>query len=336
MSIDLLLRSSKKPSSKQIEEVIKPLGWHREVFVKGYHNPSYRWFQTKNHESTRGCWLFIYAPESTGLDTARTVFHAYSNAGRSYEDLEAQNNVIRALRQKFTGSLENSETGKNSYLPNDITRLSPAEKACGYAYLHFQHNLGRASMSIQDIDKQHIKLSKLMPYAFTMHPGVVRNNILLPFLVAILEALLKDFFIAYIDSHPAIQDRIYEKKSKVDYVVLKQLMKNEKTIAQIESSEYSFQNLLSAHTAYRNYIGIDLFQILNRRIKFEKRFYVIRNVLQEMISLRHDVIHGANVHIHLDKNQICLYLNVLERFGASFENIFLKGKNFKFNLERWI
>jgi len=142
VSRDLYLRCKQHITADQIETVILPLGWVRTEDL------CYSWFHTEHHESTRGCWLYVtYDPEDQPRGT-KTLFHAYSNAGRSHEDLEAQNGVLRALRKDLGGSLLNPEDGRRTYLLNDVPKLTPSEKACGFTYVVFDQHLGRVSMLI--------------------------------------------------------------------------------------------------------------------------------------------------------------------------------------------
>jgi len=336
MSIDLYLRCKRSPNARAIEKIIFPLGWEKQEYFPGSKNLSYQWFHRENFESTRGCWLFLSKPSDDDPSDTKLVFHAYSNAGRSHEDVEAQNGVIKALRKAFEGSIYNPQEGKQSYLENDIPKLSPSEKACGFTYIDFQHNLNRASMAVSDISERTQKMMELSEWYATLDVGIVRNNTLLPFLIASLESFLKEFFIAYLETHPDVQKKIYEKKSKIEYSELKKLLIGEKTLAELEADNYTFQNLYSANNAYKNYIDVDIFKILDKRKKVKNQSRVVRDVVVEMLDLRHRIIHAAYIDISLDRSRMERYVSYTRKAGELFVNTFLSEKSFRIDLEEYV
>jgi len=336
MSIDLFLRCKRSPSTKAVEKVVLPLGWEKQEYFPGSKGRSYVWFHRENYESTRGCWLFITKPEETDPKGTKLVFHAYSNAGRSHEDYEAQNGVIKALRKSFGGSIYNPQEGNQSYLVNDIPKLSPSEKACGFTYIDFQHNLNRASMAVSDISENTKKMMELGEWYASLDVGLLRNNTLLPFVVASLESFLKEFFTEYLETHPDVLEKVYEKKSKIEYSELKKLLSGEKSLAQHEADNYTFQNLYSANNAYKNYIDVDIFKILDQRKKVGKKVKVVRNVIVEMLELRHRIIHAAHIEITLDKDKMSTYIAYTRKAGELLVNTFLSEKQFRIDLEEWV
>lgn len=336
MSIDLYLRCKRSPSTKAVEKIIFPLGWEKQEYSPGSRERSYQWFHRENYESTRGCWLFLYKPGEDVPKGTKLVFHAYSNAGRSHEDYEAQNAVIKALRKAFGGSIYNPQEGKQSYLENDIPKLAPSEKACGFTYIGFQHNLNRASMAISDISEQTQKMMNLGEWYATLDVGILRNNTLLPFLIASLESFLKEFFIAYLETHADVQEKIYNKKSKIEYSELKKLLSGEKTLAELEADNYTFQNLYSANNAYKNYIDVDIFMILDKRKKVGNKSRIVRDVVIEMLELRHRIIHAAFIDISLDRIKMESYVAYTRKAGELFADAFLSEKNFRIDLEEYV
>lgn len=307
MSIDLFLRCKKSPTTKAIEKVIFPLGWEKQEYFPGSKARSYLWFHRENYESTRGCWLFLNKPDEDDPKGTKLVFHAYSNSGRSYEDFEAQNNVIKALK-----------------------------KACGFTYINFQHNLNRASMAVSDISKHTIKMMELGDWYGSLDAGVIRNNTLLPFLVASTESFLKEFFIAYLETYPNVQEKIYEKKSKLEYSELKRLLSGEKTLAELEADNYTFQNLYSANNAYKNYIDVDIFKVLNKRKRVKNKSRIVRDVVIEILDLRHKIIHAAHIDIGLDRNRMETYIAYARKAGELFVSSFLAEKSFRIDLEEYV
>ncbi|MGH7596216.1 MAG: hypothetical protein ACREOI_07680 [bacterium] len=284
MGIGLFLYSKNSPKTKNIEKIIFPLGF------KPVDEPSgrwYWWFKTDNYESIRGCHLDVMRvndnqdyPKGT-----KTVFSSHTSACRSYEDLEIQNRVLRELRNSFGGSIYDPQEDRYGYIKNDIPKLSPAEKRCGLVYSHFEDNLGRAMIATSDLDRRYIELRNLgnKDVELTYDKNMITNNFIVVFLVSVFESFLKDLFIAYLEMDREIQNRIFEKKSKIEYITLKELLENKKTLAEIEADSYTFQNLHSANLAYSNYCGINLFQIWNKKKKIGKRFFNILKLLEKLL-----------------------------------------------------
>ena len=330
MSIDLFLRIKQKPNTEKIEEVIFPLGWRA-----GTEKNEYFWFHKENYESTRGVWLFLYTPSDEDPKGTKLVFCVNSKVGRSWEDLNAFNNVIRELRKKFGGSIWNPQTAKQSYEENNIIKLSPLEKACGFCYSHFKDNLSRARLSIDKLDTRLQSLSEITGFVHTLDSGLIRNNLILVFLIGSLEIFLKDFFINYINCSSEIQEKIFEKR-KIDGVDVKRLISKEITIAEYEAEQFTFQNLQSANKAYREYLGIDLFKVLGQRKKIENKYYVLFDFIQEALKLRHKIVHTTFLEKDLDENKMMLYTKGIELIGKIFINDLLDNKGLRIDLEKFL
>lgn len=174
MSIDLELRSPHYITKKELEEIIFPLGWTTD---KRY--SSYIWYQTSNFESTRGAWLDFRYVENAQYRKTKTIITSSTNAGRSYEDLEAQNNVLKVLKGHFGGYIYNTQDGTRNYIFNDIPKLLPLEKAIGFVYITFSHNIIRASIIVEEVDERIIKSKDL--YIASLDKSLLRNNTVIPF-----------------------------------------------------------------------------------------------------------------------------------------------------------
>ena len=336
MSLDLYLRSRVRPTEEEIERVILPLGWKRQDHHSKSGTLSYNWFFREEFRSIRGCWLFVeYDPEEAPKDT-QVRFHSYSNAGRSYEDLDAQNAVLRTLRKHFGGSLFNPGEGNGSYLVNDIPKLSPAEKGCGMAYVYYQQNLGRATLLVDDLSDRSIALSEFSDFFLTLDIGILRNNTLIPFLIAALETFLRELFTRYLELRPEIQERIYTARTKLEYSQLKDLLSGEKTLAQLEAEQYTFQNLASANVAYKRYLEIDLMKVLGVRKRWKSRIRNVREVIEEMLELRHKIIHSAYIDISLNREKVEMYVFYLEQAGQLLAERLLNERSFRIDLEQYI
>lgn len=332
MSLDLYLYSKKSPTKESIEQVIFPLGFEPENDPSGM---SYSWFKTDNYESLRGCRLYISKGDPKDKEIprgTRTVFDSYSNAFRSYEDLAMQNNVIRKLKSAFGGSVYDPQEGRYGYIKNYITRLSPAEKRCGLVYGHLHNNLHRAKLGTSDLDPKFVGLKSIDERLPSLDKGLVTNNLIAVFLVSSLEAFLKDLFIAYVEMHPELQERIFNKSSKIDYQTLRELLEKEKTLVEVEADSYNFQNLQSANWAYSTYLKLNLFDLWNRKRKIGKRFHVIREVIEELIQLRHQIVHTAYLRVDFDGENVDKYRESVQCAGEFIAQA-LEKQGFRIHIE---
>ncbi len=340
MSIDLYLYCKKSPSRSAIEEVILPLGFRIEKEMSEKEQPWYFWFEEKNLASVRGCWVYWYkceAGEEAPRGT-RTIFVVTTYAGRSHEDLDMQNRVIRQLKKKFGGSVYDPQEGRYSYLQNDIPKLTYPEKRCGFAYLNTLQLIWRISDIPQDVFIKTEKSDRFLEEhgLLSLPSEIIQNNVLLPFLVSVLESFLRDFFIAFVDGHPDLLEHIYERQGKLEYAMLRDLLKGKASLAEYEANNYSFQNLESANVAFQRYIGVNLFSVWKKRKKFDGKFYVVREVLQELLSLRHRIIHKAYIKPSLGKKETMRYIKFVEHALDLLAQHLEKEKNFRIDLEKYL
>lgn len=166
--------------------------------------------------------------------------------------------------------------------------------------------------------------------------AIMRNNVLLPFLVSLLETFLRDFFIVFVDSHSDLSERIFDRQGKLEYAALRDMLKGKVTLAEYEANSYSFQNLESANAAFQQYMGVNLFKVWDKRKKFNDKLFVVRAVLQELLSLRHRIIHEAYVELNLDKDETTKYIQFAEYALVLLASHLEQQKNFRIDLERYL
>lgn len=332
----MYLYSKKSATKTAIEEVIYPLGF--KPVDESSKELYYYYFQEENYESVRGVQLSVSKADPKDREIPRgthTIFMARTAAFRCYEDIEMQNNVIRKLRSVFGGSVYNDDEERYAYVENDVTRLSPAEKRCGFVYLNFHDNIERATWAASELDPNYEKRKQLDEELSSLDKGLIVNNLIAVHLVSVLETFLKDLFIAYIEMHPDLQQKIFDRQSKVDYQTLRALLEEEKSLAEVEADYYTFQNLKSANLAYSTFLQINLFEIWDRKKKISKRFYKIRDVIEELLELRHKIVHAAYISPDFDKARINKYVSVVEAAGKRLAEA-LEEKDFRIDLDKYL
>ncbi|GAA5527617.1 HEPN domain-containing protein [Herpetosiphon gulosus] len=333
MSIDLFLRTKNQPTRRQIEKIIFPLGWKKATYYSGYKGLSYYWFNENNYESTRGCWLFIdYNPVENVPKDTKVVFHAYSNAGRSFADLEAQNNVIKQLKKAFLGSLYNPQEGVCSYLYYEIPEFTVIERGCSIVYRNFINNIITSKIAVQDdIDEFNYKKENL-PWMLRFDKGIIINNLIIPYIVSSIEEFLKNFFVIYVNNQESIQKNILK---KLDLHSFKNMYTKKVTIGDEYARLTSFQNIPKIISAF-NEIEIDIEKILNVNKIFNKKEINIKKVIAKYITIRHKIVHEAFIDIEINKNDILTLIFATENFIDEFKLYMKKNKNIIIDIDEYL
>lgn len=332
ISIEVDILIDKHIDKRDIEEIIYAYG-----FKNTEHENTYYWFN-EDFISTRGCWFtFSYDVEffqenEEEYEIIKTVCSTSTNSGRSYNDFQMQNDVIKKFEEVFGGIVYSGD--EVGYYENEITNLSRTEIACGYAYITFERNLFMAKQLIEEVDAEKITMFKELGLPPMFEKNFLRNNTLIPFLVSIMESFLKTFLYSYISSNKEAENLIFKKKDKLSYSVVKELLNKEKSIIDIEMEFYSFQNFNSANKAYTQFIGLDLFsEILSYKMRVDEQDISMVSVLSDLLDKRHKLIHDAILDYSVDKQQMEKYHNCLVLLKETFKYVFKEKKNMRIDLE---
>ncbi|WP_197226298.1 HEPN domain-containing protein [Priestia megaterium] len=309
----------------------------------------YLWYKRENFESLQGCgFAFGYDIEKgenkfvdflgigENMQYVKTLCRSQTFAGRSYEDLEMQNEVIRKLQDKFGGNIYASTNGKSEFIRNYITKLTPTEKGCGVAYQKFQNNIGKAMDLIQDVDEDIISNSFLAE----RDRSLLSNNILIPFMVTVLETFLKTFFKTFLMTNKNASEKaarnVMNKTVSLKPSVLKDLRDGKLTNIDVITREYSFQNIPNINAAYNEYLSCNIYEILNKRIDYKGKFVSIKEVLYELIRSRHKIIHEADMDKTLVREKLDKYIFFLVVFGEEFIKMFKKNKGLRLDIRNYL
>ena len=167
----------------------------------------------------------------------------------------------------------------------------------------------------------------------TFEKAVVINNLILPFLVASFEAFLKEFFIAYIDTTPALHAKVYARRKRFDAEVVEALLSGVRTLGQTEAANFTFQNIASANAAYVDYLDINLYELWRRKRKFAGKYYVILDLIDDLLARRHNIIHSAELELQLNANDVDRYAHGLQAAAERLVSHLQREKAFRIDLE---
>jgi hypothetical protein len=101
------------------------------------------------------------------------------------------------------------------------------------------------------------------------------------------------------------------------------LLSGERRLETVVADWYSFQNLNSINTAYRDWFGIDVWKLVRRRRKIGKRIILLEEQLNRLIEFRHGIVHHFDVDFRLGRDDLLQLLDtvsvVIETFVDHLE-----------------
>lgn len=328
ISIEVQLLIDKHIPKSEIEALIFSMGFKKREDKGGYF-----WLGDK-YKSIRGCWFGFGYDDSIYVDgeekNYKTICETTTFSGRTYSDYQKQVDIIKLLEDSFGGEVYTE--GDSGYVPNIIPNLDETEIACGLAYSNFKTNLTMTERLIEDVDIVKVKRDIERGFPLT-DVSTLRNNTLIPFLVAIMETFFKTFIYRYLETNEEAQNLIFKKKDKIPYSVVKKLLSNEITISDIEIEEYSFQNLKSANNAFDKFLKLDLFKdFLSVKLEFEGEDRELVSILSELIEKRHKMIHEAELTQILNKEKVEGYHLALKILGENFVKVLEEKRRMRIDL----
>ncbi|WP_242310394.1 hypothetical protein [Bacillus cereus group sp. BfR-BA-01524] len=331
-SLQLCLTVEGEVTLQEIEEILAELGFERRFNNLHW----YKWFD--KNQSTMGCDFSIDSKESViinGHKVRKFYFKSITYPGRSYMDLEMQNNVISRMQQKFGGELFDENGVSSSFIENTLPQLTSTEIACEIEFGRFLSNVGRFNRLIEEVDEELLEgyqsatepgMKDFFTSSLSSNESLLRNNTLLPFAVATLEDFLKNLLAKNLETNETARDIIFQNDRKIKYSEIKEIISGEKSLIDMEMNFYNFQNLESANGAYKKFLDFDMFkEVLNKKHRSENEEVTVLSVLSELIAIRHNVIHEAKLDYTLGKKKMKQYYAFLLLFGGELMEK-LRGK----------
>lgn len=249
---------------------------------------------------------------------------------RYFWDIEKQNDTIRQLKKTFWGYLYNDWTEWTYIQWWEKTKLKTIERACWLSYHKFYTWMCRAI-----VIKWAIKwdMKEYMPWISEYFPDWNIALMTIPFLVSITEDFLKTFLSRYIEyskSYIKLGDKKIDRKFKISEI--EDIYAQKKSVWELISNQYNFQNLKSINEAYTTYWNLNIFTILNKKKKLKSgKYYNLLTVLTDVISKRHRIIHEAEF-IHVTKDELSDYIEVFFLVWKEITNYYNKEYWYKFDL----
>ena len=264
----------------------------------------FNWFEEKDYHSWSGVELGIYKHES------KVTVETSTPVARSYFDLEHQNKTIRLMRKHFGGTFTTDE-GTGRYLRPSSGPPIPAASGCHLAFQRFGSNLitGHVYYTRRDFKGPKPKGPSGIYVIDKTNPWLISNNLLLPFLVAIMEDYWKSTYVAllrYSDKKESVL-----RAGRITSEQLAAVSEGKTTVEQVFAETLSFQRV---SVSCKHFLALDPKLDFAGVLKkpYRRRKVPLYESLEEMTELRHDVIHRAQLSPRVTDEYLTGLVNDLE------------------------
>ncbi len=321
-----------KASKKDLKDYLEKLGFekcgHFWEWPKGTLN--YSWFDNKDFKSIDGVSADIYPiseEEEQKFTKNKWALHVRNLYNASLHDVIMLNNVLRNGRKIFGGMID-GDYGRNRYAPLWEDDSTPISRGITKIYQHINQEISAIKASLPNpIIKlgEPDKKDDFVSFAHTLDPSRVLYNGLVPFAVSMFEYFFSQVFqilITY-DEFALKKQKIH--KVKIDFSTLLEVKNNEKTIENVIADNYTFQNLNQLNKAYKEWLEIDVRQILYKKKKIGNSITFLENRISEIIQYRHGIVHHFAIDRSLTKDNYIHILEAIEKSMIEFVN-FLETK----------
>jgi hypothetical protein len=341
MSLEITLYTKKATKQKLIAE-LKNHGFDKvNHILDAFNTPdhlNYMWFSTKHYESFVGVEVTVI---KSSLDDQRKykcsewILHTRTRSSGSYKDKEKQNIVIKEIRKLFGGTFYNDWYGTNTYTKlTDYPKLSAPERGLSLMKSNLKDKISRIKYSLDHLPKNliHADFNNIEDKPFKEHlqslePSLAIYNAMFPFLVSLIEFLFKESFLIMIRYLDSAKEIIEKENLKVPLRDVLKVSSGELLVENIIADSFTFQNLGQTNKAFKKYLDIDIAKVLSCKKKVGKRIIRIYKKIEEIIEIRHSIVHHFGFYDDLDKS---MFIDDLDTINMAIK-LFLDHLECKFN-----
>lgn len=310
MSIELVY-TLKNASRSDLVALLIELGYrtcgHLWDWPEGSRN--FHWFEDDQHVSFDGVEATVFPND----DKSVWLLHTRTRISASIGDREYQNHTIRTARKKFGGWFHNDWAGKNRYIQLDP---DPRDAVARGIYLSYELVTEKLSSLRYALPEPNAQLEKMVgtplePIA-AVDPTRVLYNALFPFAVAAIEHFFSQSFKIMLRHDPDAQAKLRSQNKKIEIPDVYAIRDGQKTIEDVVADWYSFQNIGSIHSAFKDWFGMDFQSVIRRRKKVGKTLPVLERRLASLIDFRHGIVHRFAIDHGLRKQDIVDTLDMVQ------------------------
>jgi hypothetical protein len=315
----------KNAARDDIKKYLESLGFetckHLWDWPKGTLN--YSWFDYQDYKSIDGVSADIYpvSDEELGVTGNKWALHVRNLYSASWYDVKMLNNVLKGARKQFGGTIH-GDYGVNRYAPLWVDASTPISRGLASIFSHVKQHISSVRYSLPEPSIKQIKAEdeKMAEFIKLMDPSRVIYNGLVPFAVSMFEYFFSQVFQVLIKYDTFALEKRKLHKQKIEFDALVQVSKRELTIENLISSNYTFQNLNQLNTAYKDWLKIDVRNILYKKKKIGNSIAFLENRIDEIIQYRHGIVHHFAIDSSLSKDG---YMQILDAIEKCFDEVIL-------------
>lgn len=177
-------------SIAEVQEFVELMNYKKRgaFSFEGTRFIEYYWFDEDSYHS----WSAIDLTILVDKETDEVIVSTCTNISRSYYDLTHQNKTISCIRKRFGGTFKTDE-GIGRYLRPRFSPPPPASSGCHLAFCRFGRNLIKVLGYLQQLkfENEPERTLPTLHFIREMSPRTLSNNMIISFLVSIIEDYLK-------------------------------------------------------------------------------------------------------------------------------------------------
>ena len=268
----------------------------------------YQWFSQVGFESFDGVEATVYSVQDSERERfpeAKWALHTRTRVAASTSDRKRQNAVIQAARKRFGGSFYNDWYGRNRYIPIESDRRDAVARGIYLSYEHVRNRISALKFVLPEPFESMEKLCGTELEVLAKNdPHRVLYNALVPFAVAAAEHFFSRCFKILLAYDEKAQRRLLEQKQKLELRDVISIRDGQQTLEDVVAGWYSFQNISSTHKAFNEWFDIDFWSVVRQRKKVGSRLPILEKKFQQLIELRHGLVHHFELDLELKKEHL--------------------------------
>jgi len=327
-----------KATKSELKKLLESNGFkpckHLWDWPKGTLN--FYWFEHEDYKSIDGVSADIYPIGDDERDFTENewALHVRTRYSASLDDVKIMNHILREGRKLFGGTID-GDYGKNRYAPLWDDNSTPLSRGISMVYQRIDQEIRTVLFSLPDpmLEQPPVPQSQagndLADFMKSMDPSRVIYNGLVPFAVAMFEHFFSEIFQVLIAYDEVALENRKNHKQRIDFETLLEVGDNQRTIENIIASNYTFQNLNQLNKAYKDWLSIDVRNILYKKKKIGNSINFLENKISEIIEYRHGIVHRFEIDRTLTKEG---YTQILETIQLSMTE-FIDFLNKKYKID---
>lgn len=330
----------KKATKQDLKEFVESLGFvkckHLWDWPKGTLN--YSWFEYEDYRSTDGVSVDIYpvSSEENKYNDNKWALHVRNLYSASLYDVIMLNKVLRDARKRFGGTIH-GDYGTNQYAPLWEDTSTPISRGISKVYRRVFQSMESIENALPDekilTDIEEEDEDDLIRITKSFDPTRFIYNGLVPFLVAMFEYFFSEIFQILLKYDKRAKEKIHSYKQKIDFQLVLDVERKEKSIENIIAMNYTFQNMNQLNNAYKDWLDIDVKKILYKKKKLGNSVSFLENKISDIIQYRHGIVHHFQIDKNLRKKEFKIMIKTIELCVIEFSQFLERKYSFKIEKE---